>query len=600
MNMNRQLNLHHSRKTNHQANRTDLFDGDLKLFKGDHQVDGIGTNIDIKGVETFKLEDDDGQVHAISVPSSVYFLFLKKVLLTSHHQAKANHGMTSRPRSIWTATHGDFIIHHWNQGKAERTVKMSKSTNNPTVGSTSETKNYRAYSETIEALQACTPSAKREQFLQRPVQYEHLTDSDDDNSLLRYHQDGKKGVKQVLADDQTVWTCNTVSNASKETTDMHKIGRDGLLNFDNCQESSKSRYKQRFKVTVADIKSTLQQLWGKNEGDLDGDLSQPGQATHQVAAQAHRIKSIHPNGPARQGHLESIVPGYFADQDYSHITMLNLTATRSRPLQLPATSRQYMFFEALPTRQQYYNDHLNNLTSFIDLTTIREITHTNDFAKIVSCATTKSKGLRRFRLRRRCRETWRECACGCVYEQYCDVARVISLATTRLRKIRIATLKVTIARRNPSSHNIVQVSVDAFTSWYILDLMVVKEDIEEYTLSTTEDEYVALSMSLRDVLPIVFLLDEMKCKNFQVICTVPHVYCKIFEDNSGSLKLALLPKLRPRTKHINVCCNHFREHVRSRKVRIFPIGTKDQTAYDFTKALPQNTFIQHLKSMCGQ
>jgi len=122
----------------------------------------------------------------------------------------------------------------------------------------------------------------------------------------------------------------------------------------------------------------------------------------------------------------------------------------------------------------------------------------------------------------------------------------------------------------------------------------------QVALSTTEAEYIALSMSLRDVLPIMFLLDEMKCRNFQVICTAPHVYCKVFEDNSGALELARLPKLRPRTKHINVCYHHFREHVRSRKVKIFPIGTKDQTADALTKALPQNTFIRHRKSMCGQ
>jgi hypothetical protein len=174
MNRDLQLNSCHSRKANHQANRTDLFDGDLNLFEGDHQVDGIadqfdgdlkpfegdhqvdgiGTGIDIKGVVTFKLEDDDGQVHTISVPNSTYFPFLKKVLLAPHHRAKANHDMTSRPLSIWTATHGDFIIHHWNQGKTKRTVKMSKSTNNPTVRSASGTKNYRAYSKTIEALAA--------------------------------------------------------------------------------------------------------------------------------------------------------------------------------------------------------------------------------------------------------------------------------------------------------------------------------------------------------------------------------------------------------------------------------------------------------------
>jgi hypothetical protein len=122
----------------------------------------------------------------------------------------------------------------------------------------------------------------------------------------------------------------------------------------------------------------------------------------------------------------------------------------------------------------------------------------------------------------------------------------------------------------------------------------------QVALSTTEAEYISLSMSLRDVLPIMFLLDEMRSKNFQVICTAPHVYCKVFEDNSGALELARLPKLRPRTKHINVCYHHFREHVRSRKVKIFPIGTKDQTADTLTKALPQNTFFRHPKSMCGQ
>ena len=47
------------------ANRTDQFNGDLKLFEGDHQVDGIGLGVAIKGIRTFKfrLEDDDGQVH---------------------------------------------------------------------------------------------------------------------------------------------------------------------------------------------------------------------------------------------------------------------------------------------------------------------------------------------------------------------------------------------------------------------------------------------------------------------------------------------------------------------------------------------------------
>ena len=122
----------------------------------------------------------------------------------------------------------------------------------------------------------------------------------------------------------------------------------------------------------------------------------------------------------------------------------------------------------------------------------------------------------------------------------------------------------------------------------------------QVALSTTEAEYISLSMSFRDILPIMFLRDKMRDKGFQVICTAPHVYCKVFEDNSGALELARLPKLRPCTKHINVCYHHFLELVRSRKVKIIPIGTKEQTADTLTKALPHNTFFQHCQSMCGK
>jgi hypothetical protein len=49
------------------------------------------------------------------------------------------------------------------------------------------------------------------------------------------------------------------------------------------------------------------------------------------------------------------------------------------------------------------------------------------------------------------------------------------------------------------------------------------------------------------------LLQEMSEQEFKVLCTKPYVYCVVFEDNSGALELARFPKLRPRTKHINVC-----------------------------------------------
>jgi hypothetical protein len=63
------------------------------------------------------------------------------------------------------------------------------------------------------------------------------------------------------------------------------------------------------------------------------------------------------------------------------------------------------------------------------------------------------------------------------------------------------------------------------------------------------------------------------------------VYCKVVEDNSGTLELARLLKLCPRTKHINVCYHHFHKDVWKGLIKIFPIDTKDQVADALTKPL---------------
>ncbi len=70
----------------------------------------------------------------------------------------------------------------------------------------------------------------------------------------------------------------------------------------------------------------------------------------------------------------------------------------------------------------------------------------------------------------------------------------------------------------------------------------------QVALSTTEAEYIAMSQALRDIIPVMNLLQEMREREFQVICNEPYVYCKVFEDNSGALELARLPKLHPRNQ----------------------------------------------------
>ena len=70
------------------------------------------------------------------------------------------------------------------------------------------------------------------------------------------------------------------------------------------------------------------------------------------------------------------------------------------------------------------------------------------------------------------------------------------------------------------------------------------------TMSTTEAEYIALSTLLKEVIPLMGILKEAREKGLDVDYLPPKVHCTIFEDNSGALELARLPKIRPRTKRI--------------------------------------------------
>merc|ERR1712155_85062 len=121
----------------------------------------------------------------------------------------------------------------------------------------------------------------------------------------------------------------------------------------------------------------------------------------------------------------------------------------------------------------------------------------------------------------------------------------------------------------------------------------------QISLSTTEAEYIALSMSLRDVIPALELVAGVTSHGFKVLCSKPHVFCKVFEDNSGALELARLPKFRPRTKHINSAWHHFREHARQGLIKIFPCSSDTTTADAMTKPLPQNAFVKHRIKMLG-
>ena len=98
---------------------------------------------------------------------------------------------------------------------------------------------------------------------------------------------------------------------------------------------------------------------------------------------------------------------------------------------------------------------------------------------------------------------------------------------------------------------------------------------------------------------MVNLLKELQQKNIPTVSLVPTIFCKAFEDNSGALEIAKTPKMRPRTKHLNLVYHHFREHVRMRIIQLFQISADFQLADTFTKPLPQKLFERFKLSIMG-
>ncbi len=83
----------------------------------------------------------------------------------------------------------------------------------------------------------------------------------------------------------------------------------------------------------------------------------------------------------------------------------------------------------------------------------------------------------------------------------------------------------------------------------------------EIALSSTESKFISLSMALQTTIPMMELVKELKAVGFKMCSTKPTVCCRVFEDNSGALEIAKFPKMRPRTKHINIKYHHFRDYV---------------------------------------
>jgi hypothetical protein len=100
-------------------------------------------------------------------------------------------------------------------------------------------------------------------------------------------------------------------------------------------------------------------------------------------------------------------------------------------------------------------------------------------------------------------------------------------------------------------------------------------------------------------MPMLEILKELKAASFEYDIAIPKVHCKAFEDNTGAVEMARLPKMRPRTKHINIKYHHFRDAVIDGLITIHHVTTTLQLADLLTKSLTIQVFEYLRKFIMG-
>ena len=108
-----------------------------------------------------------------------------------------------------------------------------------------------------------------------------------------------------------------------------------------------------------------------------------------------------------------------------------------------------------------------------------------------------------------------------------------------------------------------------------------------------------MSYALRDALPVIRTLREMKKAGIDVLSNTCPVHCQVFEDNAGAIEIAKTEKYRPRTKHINIKLHHFRSYVRRGVISISKIAGVKQQADILTKPVPNPLFANLRKLIMG-
>ncbi len=183
------------------ANSPHLFDDLILSDVG--KVDGINDGSAILGKGTFKfiISDNDGRVHRICIPNSLYLPKLHGCLLSPQHWAQE-----VGDNQKWMGNFVHCCVLHWFGG--QKTVPFQTSTNTPIFHMASSSSMYRAFAATFEGMEA--PFFWRETALQLPGQRfprEYII-PEEFMAKEDLHQGKKKSINAVDEDDDTVCMLN--------------------------------------------------------------------------------------------------------------------------------------------------------------------------------------------------------------------------------------------------------------------------------------------------------------------------------------------------------------------------------------------------------
>jgi hypothetical protein len=117
----------------------------------------------------------------------------------------------------------------------------------------------------------------------------------------------------------------------------------------------------------------------------------------------------------------------------------------------------------------------------------------------------------------------------------------------------------------------------------------------ETALSTTEAEYIALSTALRQTIPLMRLIKEIKETTSIPMNSKPTVYCTAFEvtqELSSSEDETTHKTYQPKY-------HQFRKYVACKEISVEQVKSQDQLTDIMTKNLPKELFLKFHRLICG-